>query len=66
MSGDEDDLEVEVLPDGRVRIHARCRVGQDPAECAARVRALVEALGVPEDVVETAIEEVGEAPPERE
>ena len=58
---EDDDLEIEVLPDGRVRIHARCRVGQDPAECEARVRALAEAIGVPADVVEPAIELEAEA-----
>lgn len=52
-----EDLEVSILPDGRVQIHARCRPGEDPSQCELRVKALVEALGVPEEAVVRQIEE---------
>jgi hypothetical protein len=54
---DAEDLEVSILPDGRVQIHARCRPGEDPSQCELRVKALVEALGVPEEAVVREIEE---------
>ncbi|MBL4847019.1 MAG: hypothetical protein JKY65_15980 [Planctomycetes bacterium] len=53
---DSEDLEVSILADGRVQIHARCRPGEDPSQCELRVQALVEALGVPEEVVVRKIE----------
>jgi hypothetical protein len=56
-SQDSEDLELEILPDGRVRIHALCRLNEDPASCALRVRAFVEGLGVPYDAVEKVIED---------
>lgn len=52
-----EDLEVSILPDGRVQIHARCRPGEDPSQCELRVKALVEALGVPEEAVVRKIDE---------
>jgi len=52
-----EDLEVSILPDGRVQIHARCRPGEDPSQCELRVKALVEALGVPDEAVVRKIEE---------
>ncbi len=51
-----EDLEVSILPDGRVQIHARCRPGEEPSQCELRVKALVEALGVPEEAVVRHIE----------
>lgn len=54
--GEAEDLEVSILPDGRVQIHARCRPGEDPSQCELRVKALVEALGVPEEAVVREIE----------
>lgn len=59
-----EDLEVSILPDGRVQIHARCRVGEDPAACAERVRGFVEALGVPEEAVVEKIEPRGGSAPQ--
>jgi hypothetical protein len=50
-SGEHEDIEIDVLPDGTVRLHARCGPGQDPAECAERIRFLVEALGISMDGV---------------
>ncbi len=38
-------FDVEVDDDGQIKIHAKCGPGDDPAECAERVRFLVEALG---------------------
>lgn len=60
----EEGLEVEIRPDGIVRIHAQCRPGQDPAECEARVRDLIDALGIPADGVETVVAGSGTAPRE--
>jgi len=53
----EEEVELTILPDGRVQVYARCRVGEAPEACAARVRAFVEALGVPEEGVVQKIEE---------
>ena len=55
-----DDLEgidVDILEDGTVRLHAVCRPGEDPRDCARKVRFLVEALGIPIDSVVTDIEQ---------
>ena len=49
--GPSEELEVSILPDGRVQIHARCRPGEDPSHCELRVQAFVEALGVPLEAV---------------
>ena len=53
--GDHEDVEIVLLPDGRVRLHAVCKPGQDPAECEARIQAVVEALGVPVEGVERVV-----------
>ena len=34
--GAPEDIEVSILPDGRVQLHARCRRGEDPSACALR------------------------------
>lgn len=53
--GDPEDVEIVLLPDGRVRLHAVCKPGQDPAECEARIQSVVEALGVPIEGVERVV-----------
>jgi hypothetical protein len=52
---DLDGIEIDILADGTVRLHAQCRPGQDPAECAERIQFLVDALGVPLDSVVTEV-----------
>jgi hypothetical protein len=52
-------IEIDILEDGTVRLHARCQPGQDPAECEQRVQFLVDALGLPPDGVKTEV-----SPPE--
>jgi len=61
--GDHEDVEIVLLPDGRVRLHAVCKPGQDPAECEARIQAMVEALGVPAEGVERVVSQ-GEGDPQ--
>jgi hypothetical protein len=50
-----DGIEIQIGPDGTVRIHAACQPGESPEDCAEKVRFLVEALGLPEDGVETTL-----------
>ena len=52
-----DGITIAIDPDGTVRIHAQCQPGERAADCAAKVRFLIDALGVPQDGVETTIEE---------
>jgi len=52
-----DGITIAIAPDGTVRIHAQCQPGERPEDCEAKVRFLIEALGVPQDGVETTIEE---------
>lgn len=54
-------IDIDILEDGTVRLHATCQPGQNPEECAARVEFLVEALGIPLEGVVTEI-----SPPARE
>lgn len=56
-AADDEAIEIDIAADGTVRIHARCLPGQDPAECAERVRFLVESLGIPQEGVVTEISE---------
>lgn len=48
-------IDVDILEDGTVRLHAVCRPGEDARECARKVRFLVEALGIPVEQVVTDI-----------
>ena len=50
---DLEGIDVDILEDGTVRLHATCAPGQDPRECARKIRFLVEALGIPMDRVVT-------------
>lgn len=54
---DLEGIDVDILPDGTVRLHAKCQPGQDPAECAARIQFLVDALGLPSEGVVTEVSE---------
>lgn len=56
-SEDLEGIDVDILEDGTVRLHAVCRPGEDPRECARKVRFLVEALGIPMEGVVTDIEQ---------
>lgn len=51
-------LTIAIAPDGTVQIHAQCQPGERPEDCEAKVRFLIEALGVPEEGVETTIDPV--------
>jgi hypothetical protein len=53
---DFDGIDVDILDDGTVKLHTKCKPGQDPRECARKVRFLVEALGLPVDRVVTDVE----------
>jgi hypothetical protein len=50
---DLEGIDIDILEDGTVRLHTTCQPGQDPRECARRLRFLVEALGIPVDRVVT-------------
>lgn len=50
-------IDVDILEDGTVRLRAVCKPGEDPRDCARKVRFLVEALGIPMEGVVTDIEQ---------
>jgi len=50
-------IDVDIMEDGTVRLHAACQPGEDPERCRERIQGLVEALGLPLDAVVT---DVGE------
>jgi len=58
---DLDGIDVDILEDGTVRLHAICRPGEDPSACADRVQFLVDALGLSLDGVLTEISPAGSA-----
>ncbi len=53
---DLEGIDIKILPDGTVHLHAACRPGEDNARCQARIDALIEALGVDPDAVVTEID----------
>jgi hypothetical protein len=57
-SADLEGIDIDILEDGTVRLHAVCAPGEDPRDCARKVRFLVEALGLPVDKVVTDIERI--------
>ncbi len=50
---DLEGIDIDILENGTVRLHATCQPGQDPRECARKMRFLVEALGIPMESVVT-------------
>lgn len=53
-------IDVDIMEDGTVRLHAACKPGEDPSRCRERIQGLVDALGLPLDSVVTNVDRDGD------
>ena len=59
-----DGIHVDVLANGQVHLHATCDAGEALSDCAERVQALVDTLGLPLEQVVLRVSRTGQAPPD--